>query len=199
MKRWLGPADALLQQAAWWTVVLSAARGEPRLATLAGAAVVGLHLLLRAGERRRVAVVAVAAGAFGFLTDSLLVGAGLVLFAGGSTSPPWMVGLWAAFGVGLTASLRTPAAWPATRLALVAALAGPIAYRAGGSLDAISFPAGTAAALAAIAVQWAVGVPLLALVARRVGRDDRHDRGADRDRADAAVRGSGDRRVRWAP
>jgi len=174
VRRWVGPADALLQQAAWWVAVLGAAHGSPRLAALAGAAVVALHLLARPGERRRVAAVAAAAGAFGFLSDSLLVSAGLTAFGGGgASSPAWMVGLWAAFGAGLTASLRAPAAWPAPRLAVLAALAGPVAYRAGASLGAIAFPDGAVPALLAVAAQWAVGIPVLAWIARRVGPADR--------------------------
>jgi hypothetical protein len=165
VKRWLGPADALLQQAAWWVVVLGAASGRALLAAGAGAAVVGLHLALRPGERRRVAAAAAAAGAFGFVTDSLLAVAGLLAFGGAVASPPWMVGLWGAFGVALTASLRAPAAWSSPRLAALAALSGPLAYRAGAALGAIDLPVGSAALLA-VAAQWAVGVPALAWIAR---------------------------------
>jgi hypothetical protein len=193
MRRWLGPADALVQQAAWWLAVLAAARGAPAVAGLAGAGAVGLHLVLRPGERRRVAAVAAAAAAFGLLTDSLLVAAGLVAFGGGgATSPAWMVGLWGAFGAGLTASLRALAAWPAPRLAALAALAGPFAYRAGAALGAIAFPDGAGAALAAVALQWAVGVPLLALAARRAAPPD------GRPGAGLAAPAAGRARWRWA-
>lgn len=167
MQRWLAPADALLQQAAWWCAVLCAARGAPGVAALAGLAAVAVHLALRAGERRRVVAAALAAALFGFATDSLLAAAGLVSFAGGgATSPAWMVGLWAAFGAGLTASLRAVTRWPTPVVALVAALAGPIAYRAGAGFGALSFPAGVAGLLA-VAVQWSLGVSFLARLARR--------------------------------
>lgn len=169
MQRWLAPADALVQQAAWWVAVLGAASGRPRLAAVAGAAVVALHLALRPGERRRVAVAVAAAATFGFVTDSLLVVGGLLALGGGGASPAWMVGLWGAFGAALTASLRAPAAWPAARLAALAALAGPFAYRAGAALGAIDFPAGALPSLAAVAAQWALGAPALAWVARRAG------------------------------
>jgi hypothetical protein len=77
-----------------------------------------------------------------------------------------MVGLWAVFGAGLTASLRGVLRWPPPALAAAAALAGPLAYRAGAALGALAFPGGAGAALLAVAVQWALGVPLLARVAR---------------------------------
>ena len=76
-----------------------------------------------------------------------------------------MVGLRAIFGVQLTASLRTVAAWPLPALALLGAAAGPLAYRGGAALDAMAL-AGPLA-FASVAAQWAVGLPLLAWVSRR--------------------------------
>lgn len=167
MRRWLGPADALLQQATWWTAALCAARGRTALAALAGAAAVAAHLLARPGERVRLGRVLVAAAAYGFATDTLLAASGLVAFAGaGPVSPAWMVGLWAAFGAGLTASLAGVSRWPAPALLAAAAAAGPLAYRAGTALGAISFGDRPGAAALAIALQWALGVPLLASASR---------------------------------
>jgi len=166
MKRWLGPADGLLQQGAWWCAVLCAAHGAPGLAALAGAAVLVAHLLVRSEERVRVASTALAAALYGLATDTLLRASGLVSFAGaGVASPAWMVGLWAAFAAGLTASLRVTLRWPPLALAAAAALAGPLAYRAGAALGALAFPAGSVALLA-VAAQWCLGVPLLARIAR---------------------------------
>lgn len=167
MRRWLGPADALLQQATWWTAVLCAARGRTALAALAGAAAVAAHLLARPGERVRLGRALVAAAAYGFATDTLLAASGLVAFAGaGPVSPAWMVGLWAAFGAGLTASLAGVSRWPVPALLAAAAAAGPLAYRAGSALGAISFGDRPGAAALAIALQWALGVPLLASASR---------------------------------
>ena len=156
--------------------VLCAARGATAAAALPGAAAVAAHLLARPGERGRVARAAVAAALYGLATDGVLAAAGLVAFAGGGGAP-WMVGLWAAFGAGLTASLRGVLRWPPLALAAAAALAGPLAYRAGAALGALGFPGGAGAALLAVAVQWAVGVPLLARVAR--GPAGRHLAGAE--------------------
>jgi hypothetical protein len=168
MRSWLGPADAVLQQVAWWSAVLGAAHGRAGYAAAAGPALLAAHLLGRPAERIRVAGAAAAAALYGFATDTVLSAAGLLAFAGGgAASPAWMAGLWAAFGAALTASLARLARWPAVGLAAVAAAAGPIAYRAGAGLDALSFPQGAAAALAAVAAQWALGVPLLAWIARQ--------------------------------
>ena len=162
---WLGLGDLALQQAAWWAAVLLAARGRPLGAAVAGLAGVAVHVALRPAERRRLLRAALAAAAYGFATDTALAAAGLAAFAGGGrVSPAWMVGLWAIFGVGLTASLRRVASWPQPWLAAMGMVAGPLAYRGGaalGALEIAGFPA-----LAAIAVQWAVALPLLSWAAR---------------------------------
>lgn len=165
MRPWLAPADALLQQAAWWFAVVLAGRGHPGLAAAGGAAAVLVHLALRASDRARVARSAVGAALFGLATDSALSAAGLAAFAGGGAlAPPWMAGLWAAFGAALTASLARTSRWGGLTLAAVGAVAGPLAYRAGASLGAITLDGG-AAAFAGVAAQWAAGVPLLVRLA----------------------------------
>ncbi len=167
MRRWLGPAEALLQQATWWTAVLCAAHGATAIAALAGAAAIAAHLVARPRERARIARVVAAAALYGLATDTLLSASGLVRFAsGGLASPPWMVGLWAAFGAGLTASLEAVSRWPSPALALTAVAAGPLAYRAGEVLGALSLGDRPGVASLAIALQWAIGVPLLVRAAR---------------------------------
>ncbi|MBI5068966.1 MAG: DUF2878 family protein [Deltaproteobacteria bacterium] len=158
--------DATAQQLGWWGAVLCAARGLLLPAALFAFAPAALRIALASGERGRVFGLSLAALLFGLSTDSLLVRSDLVHFAGGFAVPPaWMAGLWASFGAGLTSSLARAAAWPPGVLAALAALAGPLAYRGGAAMGALS-PFGLGAA-AAIAAQWALGVPLLALLARQ--------------------------------
>lgn len=162
----LGVLDAIGQQAAWWAAVLLAARGHAWLAPVAPLLLAGIHLALRPPARGRIAGCAALAALFGLATDTLLARSGLLSFAGAAgRAPAWMVALWAAFGVALTASLRSAARWPGGLLAL-AAVAGPLAYRAGSALGALALSGG-AAALPAVAAQWALGVPLIAFLARR--------------------------------
>ena len=163
---WLVPADLVLQQAAWWAAVLLAVRGRPLAGGAACLAAVLLHLAFRPGERSRLLRAALSAAAYGLATDTALRAAGLVSYVGmGVVSPTWMVGLWAIFGVQLTASLRTAAAWPLPALLLLGAVAGPLAYRGGAALGALAV-AGPLA-FTAVAAQWAVGLPFLAWTARR--------------------------------
>jgi len=163
----LGLLDALAQQAAWWWAVLLAGRGQAGLAAALPVAVVAVHLALRPAARAPLLPAVIGAALYGFATDGLLVALGLLGFAGSVAPPAWMAALWAVFGVALTASLRSLASWPAWAIALAAAIAGPLAYRAGAALGALGFPAGDAAGMGAVAVQWALGLPLLAAVGRR--------------------------------
>ena len=159
-------ADAVLQQATWWWAVVLAARGDTTLAAAGGAAALLAHLAVRRNERGRIARAAAGAVLYGVASDSVLAASGLVTFTGaGSVAPLWMASLWAVFAAALTASLARIARWPALRVALAAAVAGPLAYRAGAAVGAIGLP-GNGVALAAIAAQWAIGVPLLAWLAR---------------------------------
>lgn len=160
--------DAAAQQLGWWGAVLCASLGL--LAPAAAAAFLPLALLLALGtDRARILGLALAAAAYGLSLDSLLTRSGLLHFAGGGSLPPaWMVGLWASFGAALTASLSRPARWPLPLLAAAAAIAGPVAYRGGAALGAIEFgPAGLWPAAAAVAAQWAFGVPILSVLARQ--------------------------------
>ncbi len=169
--------DAVTQQLGWWGAVLCAARGLFLPAALFAFAPLVLRLWLAPGDRARIFGLALAAAAYGLSTDSLLARSGLVQFAGGWALPPaWMVGLWASFGAALTASLVRTTGWPAALLSTAAALAGPIAYNAGAAVGAIQpFSLGPALAIAA---QWAVGVPLLALLARQAPGEGRAGRAA---------------------
>jgi hypothetical protein len=181
--KWLGPVDLALQQAAWWSAVPLAAAGGPLAGAAAALAPVAVHLLLRPMERARLGRAAGAAAAFGLATDGALAAAGLASFAGGGPIAPWMVALWGTFGAGLTASMRRVATWPPLVLAALGAAAGPLAYRAGAGLGAIELAG--AGALLAIALQWAVGLPLLSRVARAS-----RGRAPDAGGADAAAAGA---------
>jgi hypothetical protein len=170
----LGILDAVAQQAAWWAAVMLASRGHGALAPVAPLLLAVLHLALRPEARGRIAACAALAGLFGLATDTLWARSGLLAFAGaGGWAPAWMVALWAAFGVALTASLRSAARWPLGRLALAAAVAGPLAYRAGSALGALALDGGAVTALVAVAAQWALGVPLLSVLARDDGAQSR--------------------------
>jgi len=163
---WIKFVDFLLGQAAWWGCLLSARAGWEGIAPLPPLFYAALHLVLRRGERSAVLRAALLAALFGALADSSLAFGGLISFPGSlPCTRPWMVSLWAAFGVQLTFSLR---AWATASLwarVLSGALAGPLAYRAGAALSALFLPRGLSS-LAAISVVWALALGILPVISK---------------------------------
>lgn len=161
-------ANFLAFQLGWFACVLGAAYDRPWAGTAIALAVVGWHLT-RAPRPHAELVLVLIAAAIGVLWDSALVALGWIDYPNGmlidGTAPHWMVALWMLFATTLNVSL----AWLKRSLWLAAgfgALGGPLAYLAGGKLGALAFVE-PAAALAALAVGWALLTPLLIVIARR--------------------------------
>jgi hypothetical protein len=163
MKRLL---DFAGNQAAWWWCVLCVRAGHAGLALFGPAAYVGVHAALRPSGKATIAALGATAAAIGFVADSMLVRTGYLGFPGGRG--PWtaafMVALWGAFGVSLTASMRFLGERPAWVAAAVGALAGPVAYASGERLGVLVL---APHAWVAVAVVWAAAVAALAALARR--------------------------------
>lgn len=149
--------NVVLFQIGWFACVLGASYGLPWIGALALVAIVGWHLLRAAQPKKELALIA-AAALLGAMLDTLLVQAGWVRFDTGvlieGTTAYWMAALWAIFATTLNVSLRSlrPHPWLS---ALLGAIGGPAAYYAGVRLGALEFTE-TGAALAAIAIGWAV-------------------------------------------
>ncbi|MHC4217118.1 MAG: DUF2878 domain-containing protein [Planctomycetota bacterium] len=108
------------------------------------------------------------AATFGYLMDSLLVLAGVIEFPHqarlGLPSTLWMVALW----INLATTLNASLGWLRGRYVLGAVMglvAGPLSYFAGVRLGAISFGLPTGISLAVIAVEWALSMPALLVIA----------------------------------
>jgi hypothetical protein len=159
-------------QASWFACVLGAARDLPLIGPLAVLVFATVHL---AGvqDRRREAGLLLAAGVVGYVFDSVLVLTNVLTFPGharaGWPSPIWMVALW----VNLAVTLHSTMDWLSRRYAL-AALAGailaPPAYLAGVRAGAAHL--GGRASLFAIAILWALAMPLLVWLADRTKAPD---------------------------
>jgi hypothetical protein len=158
-----------LFQASWLACVLGAAHGLPWVGALAGALAVGWHLARATRPGRELALIALAAS-LGALFETALVQRGWTRFGNGvllsGTAPYWMVALWAIFATTLNVSLRAlrPHPWLA---ALLGAACGPAAYYAGARLGALELTV-PGAAIAALAMGWAILTPALLLAARRL-------------------------------
>ena len=166
-------ANFLGFQATWLACVGGAGFGYPALGPVVAVLWLSLHLAYvdgasreanrRTGERAIELRLGLAAAFAGYLFDSVLVVAGALDFPehAGPAAPttPWMVALWIAFA----ATLRHSMNWARRRYALAAlagAVFGPLAYRTGEAIGAISLAPSPFGWLA-VASEWAVAMPLL--------------------------------------
>ncbi len=144
----------------WMACVIGAAQGYGWLGPVAVALFLAAQWRMGAvsAAHRRLLVVCMV---LGFALDSALSAGGWYRFLTQPAevwwAPPWMVALWANFGLALPVSM----AWLQGRwwaAALLGGLGGPLSYLAGERLGAISLEEG---ALWLLAVVWAAVVPLL--------------------------------------
>jgi hypothetical protein len=159
--------NIILFQVVWFACILGAAHGYAWLGIAATAAVVAFHAARAAHPAAELKLIGLAV-AMGVVLDSVPPALGLVEYPGNAIAPfapAWILALWANFAMTLNVSLS----WLKRRLLLAAvlgAIAGPLSYYGGVKLGALLFSR-PEWALAAIALEWAVAMPLLALLARR--------------------------------
>jgi hypothetical protein len=171
-----------LYQAGWFAVVLGAAHRRPWLGLATALALFAIHVLA-ARARRDELLLGVVAGALGYCIDTFLQGVGVLAFDTGRVvpwlAPPWLIALWLQFATLLRFSLCWLDGRPALA-GLLGLVGGPLAFLSGQRLGAVTFPAGTPIALAALGLVWAAVTPLLLAVAARLGTrtDERGYRGS---------------------
>jgi hypothetical protein len=161
--------NVLLFQACWFVCVLGGAWGLPWLGPIAALGVIAVHLrdAPRPGPEALLITVAAVTGA---LWDGQLAGHGWVEYDSGVVArwlaPVWIIAMWASFATLLNVSLR----WLHNRFGLAllfGAVGAPFAYLGGAALGAARFP-DQMIALAAIGAGWALILPLLVTLARRL-------------------------------
>ena len=158
----------LLFQTCWLANVGGAAVGWPVAGPLFTAVWIGIHLGTLPEDKVGESRLLLAAAAFGFAADSLLALLGLIEFPDharfGWPSPAWMVALW----IGFAATLRHALRWLNGRLitgAILGAVGGPLAYRAGEILGAVAIPQ-LLPGLAAVSFVWLVAMPVLLWISK---------------------------------
>jgi hypothetical protein len=169
----------LMFQAGWFATVLGAANGAPWIGPVVVLAIVAIHL--RSARRpQSEALLVASAVALGLVADSLLLATGWIAYPNGGwvpgLAPYWIVGLWALFATTLNVSMG----WLSGRMLLAAlfgAIGGPLSYLAGARLGAMTF-VDTTAAVIALAVCWAMMMPILMKLAAYFDRPDRRSRPA---------------------
>ncbi len=156
-------------QVGWFSSVIGAAKQMPWLGPLALIVVLAIHLRQARRPHTELALI-VACGMVGIFFDSLLVIFGWVSYPSGQFSeflaPYWIVTMWMLFGTTLNLSMR----WLKGRPILAAvfgAAGGPASYIAGQKLGGIVF-VDFASAIFALAIGWAIFMPLLLAVSQRL-------------------------------
>ncbi len=157
-------------QLAWWACILSARAEASWVGLAVTAAVLALHLLITPDRRREAWFVPLAA-ALGYAVDTFATLLGALRFEPDLLpmlpAPLWIAAMWLAFATTLNVSL----AWLKPRLLLAAVLgaaSGPLAYAAGVALDVVVMP-NPIWSVVVLAVLWGATLPVLMLIAVRVG------------------------------
>ena len=155
--------NIVLQQSGWFACVLGAAWGRPWLGAAIALLLVAIHVALvkeRGPELRLI----LAAGLLGTVLDSIQGRLGVVQFQAGYyvgwLCPLWITVLWMQFAT----LLHFAADWMAKRYLLatvLGAVGGPVAFYGGVRLGAATLHPNLPFALAALALEWAVAMPLL--------------------------------------
>ena len=155
-------------QIGWFSSVIGAAKQMPWLGPVALLVVLAIHLRQARRPEAELTLI-VACGLVGMFFDSILVAFNWVSYPSGQFSeflaPYWIVTMWMLFGTTLNLSMG----WLKGRPLLAAffgAIGGPASYIAGQKLGGIVF-VDYYAALIALAIGWAVFMPLLLIVAER--------------------------------
>ncbi len=155
-------------QIAWFACVLGPVRGVPWVGPVVVLVGLVLHMRKREAKGREILFLA-AATLLGFAVDTTLLHLGTLVIAGATVSPLWLVSLWPNFaaasasGGSLHALTRRPALG-----ALLGALGGPSAYAGGVKLGALALGAPSSTSLVTIGVVWAIVVPALFTIRRRL-------------------------------
>jgi len=154
---------------AWVSSVFGGAQQLPWLGPIAVLVAVVLHLQ-RAQRPQSELMLILSCGLIGALFDSFLVAVGWVAYPSGVffefAAPYWIIAMWMLFATTLNVSMQ----WMRERPLLAATVgffAGPLSYLAGQRLGAIQMVDQTAAMLA-LAIGWAVMMPVLMGLATRM-------------------------------
>ena len=161
--------NVALYQAGWFACVLGGARDRSAVGMAVAAMIVSGWLIVapRPGALLQLVVLT---GVVGYSWDSWLSVLGLIHYSGASSvsalAPLWILALWLLFATTLPIALR----WLQSKLllaSLLGAMAAPLAYYGAERLGALEF-SGALAALGAEAAGWALLLPLLLRLSRRL-------------------------------
>lgn len=156
-------------QIAWFACVLGAAHDLVWAGCLTGLAFIAFHFAW-VRDRRPDAIVAAAALLIGIVSETLNHGAGVYTVTSdllpAPAPPSWLLILWVAFAL----AIRHSMGWMRGRYvvgAVLGAVAGPLSWRGGASLGAVTFGDLSVPWWLTLGIEWGIAMPLLLLVAAR--------------------------------
>lgn len=167
-ERWAPLAYFVIGQLGWFACVLSAAHDVPWIGVAVTMVLVAVHLarVARPFQEFKLLTSVVVIGA---IWESVPVATGLLVYPNGTVipgaAPYWILALWALFA----AQFNTTFGWLKSRMLLASvlgAVAGPLSFRGGAALGAVRF-AQPWPATVALAIGWAILLPMLILLSRR--------------------------------
>lgn len=157
----------ILFQLGWFSVVLSAANGNPIFGVAIIALIIAQHIYASDNKSHELVLISLAL-IIGLIWDSAMSMSGLFVYTSGvfvtHLAPYWILAMWALFAITLNLSMR----WIKGRIVLAAisgAVFGPLAYYAGYRLGAVEIP-NMLQAMLFQALGWAIILPTLAIAAR---------------------------------
>jgi hypothetical protein len=155
-------------QVGWFACVLGAANDMPWIGPAVCFPILSLHLFMSGRPAAELRLI-LAAPVIGLVLDSLLVATGWLVYPNGmliqGIAPYWILLMWALFATTLNVSMR----WLHGKYvlaALLGAIGGPLSYLAGARLGGLVFSE-TTLALIALALGWAIAMPVLLYLAQR--------------------------------
>jgi hypothetical protein len=165
-------ANALIFNLLWAVTIIGAANFMPWLGVAAAAAMLAGHLWTMTHRHRELRLVLLTT-AIGFGSDSVLAATGVLQYSSGVIAawlaPIWILSLWVAFATTLNVSFRWLQGRPWLAM-LLGAISGPMSYYAGSRMGAVTMP-DPSLALISLSVAWAILMPVLLILARRIGVD----------------------------
>lgn len=163
----------LLFQIAWLVTIFSAAKGMPYIGVIFTLLWIFVHFFAFKLDWQCELKLFLFAAALGYILESLLVITDLVDYPSqavlGVFAPIWMVTLW----VNLAVTLNHSLSWLQNRYflsAIMASIAGPIAYAAGEKIGAINLHG--MSALYVISCMWLLAMPLLFWISNIINKQD---------------------------
>lgn len=155
----------LLTQAGWFACVLSGPHGAGWIGSGFALLVAALHLAWCSDKKSEGMLLIMVTG-LGWSWETLMVMTDTLRYPGSSTvAPHWMAALWLLFAVQLNTLFRwLHGRWLVS--AIMGAVAGPIAFRAGSLLGAVEFPV-LATGMMALALGWLFLFPAMIWLAAR--------------------------------